>query len=173
MIEPDVLIQSLNMVLDPADSTYMPSMIVLSAGDNLTTLKEITTVNVFNNDTNVSLLSSLKEYHKYIEIAIKQCRNGGIDCKIHGLVVTGRKRMEEDEYSSALSFLASDSEEVEETVISYTRQSSKHEGKKEEFPIKSFVWGLNDKDQLGGLKGSKIKLPVFSDVLSSLNPHSP
>ena len=80
--------------------------------------------------------------------------------------------MEEDEYSSALSFLASDSEEVEETVISYTRQSSKHEGKKEEFPIKSFVWGLNDKDQLGGLKGSKIKLPVFSDVLSSLNPVS-
>ena len=61
-IQPDVLIQSLNMVLDPADSTYMPSMIVLSAGDNLTALKEITTVNVFNNDTNVSLLSSLKEY---------------------------------------------------------------------------------------------------------------
>ena len=57
--------------------------------------------------------------------------------------------------------------------MSYTRPSSKHEsGKKEEFPIKSFVWGLNDKDQLGGLKGSKIKLPVFSDVLSSLNPVS-
>ena len=92
-IQPDVLIQSLNMVLDPADSTYMPSMIVLSAGDNLTTLKEIRTVNVFNNDTNVSLLSSLKEYHKYIEIVIKQCRNGGIDSKIHGLVVTGRKLM--------------------------------------------------------------------------------
>ena len=35
-----------------------------------------------------------------------------------------------------------------------------------------FVWGLNDKDQLGGLKGSKIKLPVYSEVLSALNPVS-
>ena len=33
-----------------------------------------------------------------------------------------------------------------------------------------FVWGLNDKDQLGGLKGSKIKLPVPSDALSRLQP---
>ena len=65
---------------------------------------------------------------------------------------------------------------MEESVISYTRQisNSKLEGgaKKEEYPIKSLVWGLNDKDQLGGLKGSKIKLPVFSDVLSTLNPVS-
>ena len=35
---------------------------------------------------------------------------------------------------------------------------------------KVFVWGLNDKDQLGGQKGSKIKLPVFSDTLSNLKP---
>ena len=32
------------------------------------------------------------------------------------------------------------------------------------------MWGLNDKDQLGGQKGSKIKLPVFSDTLSNLKP---
>ena len=166
------------MVVDPADSTYMPSLLVISTGDNLSALKEISTVNVYGTDTSVSLLTSLNNYHKYIEIAIKQCRNGGIDCKVHGLVIQGRRRLEEDEYSSALSFLTSDSEEVEESVISYTRQisntNSKHEGgiKKEEYPIKSFVWGLNDKDQLGGLKGSKIKLPVFSDVLSTLNPVS-
>ncbi len=36
--------------------------------------------------------------------------------------------------------------------------------------IKVFVWGLNDKDQLGGLKGSKVKLPVFSDTLGHLKP---
>lgn len=35
---------------------------------------------------------------------------------------------------------------------------------------KVFVWGLNDKDQLGGMKGSKVKLPVLSDFLSSLYP---
>lgn len=26
---------------------------------------------------------------------------------------------------------------------------------------KVFVWGLNDKDQLGGLKGSKVRLTVY------------
>lgn len=33
-----------------------------------------------------------------------------------------------------------------------------------------YVWGLNDKDQLGGMKGSKVKLPVMSDILSQLQP---
>ena len=111
-IQPDVIIQSLKMVVDPADSTYMPSLLVISTGDNLSALKEISTVNVYGTDTSVSLLSSLNNYHKYIEIAIKQCRNGGIDCKVHGLMIQGRRRLEEDEYSSALSFLTSDSEEV-------------------------------------------------------------
>ena len=32
-----------------------------------------------------------------------------------------------------------------------------------------FVWGLNDKDQLGGPKGSKIKTPTLNDTLSSVN----
>lgn len=32
------------------------------------------------------------------------------------------------------------------------------------------MWGLNDKEQLGGLKGSKVKLPTFSQVLSQLKP---
>ncbi|VVD02572.1 unnamed protein product [Leptidea sinapis] len=33
-----------------------------------------------------------------------------------------------------------------------------------------YVWGLNDKDQLGGVKGSKVKVPVFSPALSALRP---
>jgi len=172
-MQPDVAIQSLKMVVDPADSTYMPSMIVISGGESLSSLKEITTVNVFNTDTMVNLVTNVKEYHKYFEIAIKQCFSGGIDCKIHGLKVVGRRRVEDEEYSSALSFLASDSEEVEDSLAIYGKQFSKyHSGKKEEHPIKVLVWGLNDKDQLGGLKGSKIKLPVFSEVLSTINPVS-
>lgn len=31
-----------------------------------------------------------------------------------------------------------------------------------------YVWGLNDKDQLGVPKGSKVKTPEVSDTLSSL-----
>lgn len=33
-----------------------------------------------------------------------------------------------------------------------------------------YVWGLNDKDQLGGVKGSKVKVPIFSPSLSALRP---
>jgi len=33
-----------------------------------------------------------------------------------------------------------------------------------------YVWGLNDKGQLGGLNGSKIKKPTFNEVLTALKP---
>ena len=60
--------------------------------------------------------------------------------------VVGRRRVEDEEYSSALSFLASDSEEVEDSLAIYGKQFSKyHSGKREEHPIKVLVWGLNDK----------------------------
>lgn len=32
------------------------------------------------------------------------------------------------------------------------------------------VWGLNDKGQLGGLNGSKIKRPTFNEALTALKP---
>lgn len=35
---------------------------------------------------------------------------------------------------------------------------------------KVFVWGLNDKDQLGGLKGSKVS-PLFLKFLCHLSSH--
>ena len=39
-----------------------------------------------------------------------------------------------------------------------------------DLPTKVYVWGLNDKDQLGGLKGSKIRVPILSESLSVLKP---
>lgn len=53
------------------------------------------------------------QYHRYIEIAIKQCRSSGIDCKIHGLSIVGRVRAE-DEDLATVPFLASDNEEEED-----------------------------------------------------------
>lgn len=38
--------------------------------------------------------------------------------------------------------------------------------------VKSYVWGLNDKDQLGGVKGSKVKFPTYAEQISRLNPSS-
>lgn len=53
------------------------------------------------------------QYHRYIEIAIKQCRSSGIDCKIHGLGIVGRIRAE-DEDLATVPFLASDNEEEDD-----------------------------------------------------------
>jgi E3 ubiquitin-protein ligase HERC2 len=65
------------------------------------------------------ITNPLMSLFRYLEIAVKQCRNGGIDCKIHGLQVVGKKRSEEDSFSSNLSFLTSDSEEFDDQVRSY------------------------------------------------------
>lgn len=161
---PGILIHSLKIIVNPQDSSYMPSVIAVNAGDSFTNLVELTTISIRHSDTSVTLLQDMKEYYPCIEIAIKQCRNGGIDCKIHGLRVIGRKRMYENELTTSVSFLASDWEVLQEQVAAQRGTDAP--------PQQSavYVWGLNDKDQLGGLKGSKIKLPIYSEVLSKLKP---
>nr|CAD7427832.1 unnamed protein product [Timema monikensis] len=160
---PDVLVHSLRMTVDPADSSYMPSLVVVNAGDTFATMRELSTVNIRTTDTVVTLLADVKEYYACVEVAVKQCRNGGIDCKIHSLSIVGRRKTNEGHVPSSLSFLASDNDDMQETV-------APQKGCLGGLLPKVLVWGLNDKDQLGGLKGSKVKMPVYSDSLSSLKP---
>ncbi|XP_049689999.1 E3 ubiquitin-protein ligase HERC2 isoform X4 [Accipiter gentilis] len=170
-IFPDVLVHRLKMIVDPADSSYMPSLVVVSGGNSLNNLIELKTININPTDTTVPLLSDCIEYHRYIEIAIKQCRSSGIDCKIHGLSILGRIRAE-DEDLAAVPFLASDNEEEDDDKAntgSLVRKKAAGLESAATIRTKVFVWGLNDKDQLGGLKGSKIKVPSFSETLSALN----
>ncbi|KAG3262427.1 HECT and RLD domain containing E3 ubiquitin protein ligase 2, transcript variant X1 [Ictidomys tridecemlineatus] len=170
-IFPDVLVHRLKMIVDPADSSYMPSLVVVSGGNSLNNLIELKTININPSDTTVPLLNDCTEYHRYIEIAIKQCRSSGIDCKIHGLILLGRIRAEEEDLA-AVPFLASDNEEEEDdkgNSGSLIRKKAAGLESAATIRTKVFVWGLNDKDQLGGLKGSKIKVPSFSETLSALN----
>ncbi|CAH0390182.1 unnamed protein product [Bemisia tabaci] len=95
----------------------------------------------------------LNRYYQCVEIIIKQCRNGGIDCKIHNLQLIGKKKQAQTDVQPLIPFLSTDYSTMQDS-LSY----------------KVFVWGLNDKDQLGSLKGSKVKYPVYSEVLSSLKP---
>lgn len=108
----DILIKSLKILIDPLDNSYMPSLIIVYGGDSFSSLVELATVNIRNTDTLVTLLSDIKEFYACIEIAIKQCWNGGINCKIHSLMITGKKRLVNDELPLNVSFLASDFEEV-------------------------------------------------------------
>ena len=64
-MQPEVLLHSLRVQVDPADSTYMPSLMIVSGGDNLSCLKEIVTVNLSSTDRVVTLLSNLKEFYRF------------------------------------------------------------------------------------------------------------
>lgn len=49
------------MTVDPSDSSYMPSVVVLSAGDSIQTLKEIKTVHISATDSVVTLMEDAHE----------------------------------------------------------------------------------------------------------------
>lgn len=95
-------------------------------------------------------------------MAIKQCKSSGIDCKVHGLSIIGRPRADDDDTAASFSFLASDNEEEEgeRTVPQATTKKVKVTSSKD-IQTHVFVWGLNDKDQLGGPKGSKVELTII------------
>ena len=64
-MQPEVLLHWLRVQVDPADSTYMPSLMIVSGGDNLSGLKEIVTANLSSTDRVVTLLSNLKEFYRF------------------------------------------------------------------------------------------------------------
>lgn len=112
----------------------------------------------------------MRQYYQWIEIVIKQCRNNGIQCKIHGINITGRRKQTDlDLMLMNAAFLASEHDTLCEpsSTASYTYP----EDISASDPLCTvLVWGLNDKEQLGGLKGSKVKVPTFSPTLSQLRP---
>lgn len=91
-LHPDVVVHSLKVLVDPADGSYTPSLLIISAADSLSGMKEVAAVSVGLQDTWVSLISpqQMQQPYRFIEVAIKQCRNGGIDCKVHGIQLVGR-----------------------------------------------------------------------------------
>lgn len=103
------------------------------------------------------------QYYRFIELAIRQCRSCGIDCKVHGLIMVGKRHTDEEEIWTPAAFLVSDTEEVEAEVAILSKKA-KVEPKKE-VTTRVYVWGLNDKDQLGGLKGSKASSDSYKMVL--------
>ncbi|XP_055695916.1 probable E3 ubiquitin-protein ligase HERC2 [Lutzomyia longipalpis] len=167
-----MLVHSLSITVSSADNSHMPSLVVVRVGDTIAGLKELTWVSVKITDTVVPLLTALKQFYPFIEIVIKQCRNNGIHCKVHSINIIGQKQQTDlDLMLLNASFLASEYDIVagENRLSSYTN-APEDKNNRDHFQCKVLVWGLNDKEQLGGLKGSKVKVPTFSPVLSQLNP---
>ncbi|KAF4520878.1 hypothetical protein B566_EDAN007059 [Ephemera danica] len=146
----------LTLVVDPEDGKLMPSLVVVNGGDSFSSMREISVTRIRNCDT---------VYFACIEVIIQECRGGGTNCRVHGLQIVGKK-LGLDESTDMNSYLNSDTEEQEE-VVSYPQVANSN---RSEDHHKVFVWGLNDKDQLGNMRGSKIKLPTVSEHLSSLKP---
>ncbi|KAF5270348.1 hypothetical protein FQR65_LT05536 [Abscondita terminalis] len=174
-MHPDIVVKSLKMIVDSTDNSYMPSVIVVSGGNTVSSLTEINVVNVKATDNTVTLLTNLDQHYPLIEVAVIKCRNGGIDCKVHGLSIVGLKRQNQNALKASVSFLANDWDlNYEQSGVPYVAQEQRSqrgiEYSKTSSGCRVFVWGLNDKDQLGGMKGSKVKLPVQSDFLSQLRP---
>lgn len=58
---PDILLHRLYMKVEPSDSSYMPSLVVISAGDTLNSMKEIRAVNITSSESVVTLLQDLND----------------------------------------------------------------------------------------------------------------
>ena len=69
-LHPDLLIQRLSMTVDPSDSSYMPSVVVISAGDSMQSLKEIKTVHINPTDSAVTLLEDAQEVREFLYFTV-------------------------------------------------------------------------------------------------------
>ena len=110
------------------------------------------------------------QYYPIVEISVRACKNGGIDTKVHGISVIGRVDMNEDEVAANFSFLAMDESTKDAGLV--RKHRSKAEGVVDTHN-KVFVWGLNDRGQLGSeLTDSKVRVvatyyPGFHMLLSA------
>ncbi|XP_033150467.1 LOW QUALITY PROTEIN: probable E3 ubiquitin-protein ligase HERC2 [Drosophila busckii] len=171
-----VLVQSLALRVSPADHSHMPSLIEVRVGDCLDSLKEYTWIPVSASVRRVVLMQQVPVYYPWIEIVIKQCQNNGIQCKVHGLEFVGRRQQPDlQQLLVNAQFLAG--EYMETTAASggtvagaAAAVASTPASEEQELPCSVMVWGLNDKEQLGGLKGSKVKVPSYSPSISRLRP---
>ncbi|GFT36144.1 e3 ubiquitin-protein ligase HERC2, partial [Nephila pilipes] len=60
-MQPEVLIHHLHMIVDPSDSSYMPSLVVVNGGPSLSSMKELQTIVVGQNNSTVNLLCEQSE----------------------------------------------------------------------------------------------------------------
>ena len=60
-MQADVVVNRLYMRVEPSDSSYMPSLVVVSGGDSCHTMKELKMVNINASETLVTLLQDVSE----------------------------------------------------------------------------------------------------------------
>lgn len=64
-MQPNIAVEWLRLLVDPADSSYMPTYLVVSGGDSLAKMKELNPVRITPSDTWVTILRGMKEVSLY------------------------------------------------------------------------------------------------------------
>lgn len=90
---------------------------------------------------------------------------------MHGINIIGRRKQTDlDLMLANAAFLASDNIISCEPTSSTSYTGPDERNVVDQNQCKVFVFGLNDKEQLGGIKGSKVKVPTYSAALTQLKP---
>ncbi|XP_066913164.1 E3 ubiquitin-protein ligase HERC2-like, partial [Clytia hemisphaerica] len=171
-INPHVLITNMSVVLDVDQNETYPSRFTIFAGASKNQTKLIKDVYVKGNQSTVQLLHCQEELYSFVEIQIF-VGDGSTEssCKICHLSLTGQRRRKD--YDQLIMKMICSVQKKSEIKDHFLQIKQQYDGftkqKNANKQIKIFGWGLNDKDQLGGLKGSKIKSPVLCSKMSSLH----
>ena len=92
-----VIIKKLELTIDPDDDNYMPIYIVIMGGES-GDLEKLNDIRLDEHQPygvyDLTALEEQTEYHKIIEIKIKECKDDGIDTRIHGIKIKSIKEQE-------------------------------------------------------------------------------
>nr|CAB3252595.1 ZF(ZZ)-8 zinc finger protein [Phallusia mammillata] len=167
VMRPNRAVVMLSLQVELSIYHYKPSVISVFVGQTMHGMREEKKITIPPTSKNILLLSDCSQYYRYIKIHVNKIYKAGLNCKIRRLRVQTRsldapKLLHRS--TGDFPYLVSDSDEEQSTSVGKSNERQKPSDSKS----KVFVWGLNDKDQLGGMKGSKLKLPMFSRDLSAL-----
>ncbi|EDV23348.1 uncharacterized protein TRIADDRAFT_27944, partial [Trichoplax adhaerens] len=86
-IKKGVIIKCLLVTVDPNDDNYMPHLIEVKGGDHDDMRKMAEVLMDCTKMSDVTILQDMAEYLPEIEIRIKECKDEGIDTRIHGIKI--------------------------------------------------------------------------------------
>lgn len=89
------------------------------------------------------------QYFPIMDLSVRSCKSGGIDTKIHGISVIGRVDMNEEEAAANFSFLSVEDMDGKDGGLIRKQRKMAEGSLMDSVSCKVFVWGLNDRQQLG------------------------
>ncbi|XP_057298971.1 E3 ubiquitin-protein ligase HECTD3-like [Hydractinia symbiolongicarpus] len=87
-----VIIQRLVMGVDQSDDNYMPSRVLVYGTTTTGQSRMLNETRIESTQTgDVAILENAAEYYPTVEIRIKECKDDGIDCRVHYIKIASSK----------------------------------------------------------------------------------